>query len=183
MMAEMMNGEREELLDMTQVFEEDTQKDQYLTFVCEGESLAVEIRYVGEIIGVPLITELPGMEDYVKGLINLRGQMIPMMDMRLRLAKPAVPYTDKTCTIVIYYEAYTVGLIVDAVSDVVCIPPESMIEFPAAREGDHYQFMRGLGKPRSAADEQETRTDENQMVFIVELEELLRHEKGEKDDR
>lgn len=175
--------------------DEDTQKDRYLTFVSEGEAYAVEIRHVGEIIGVPPITGLPCMEPYTKGLINLRGQIIPMLDMRLKLAKQAVPYTERTCTVIIYYEQYTVGLIVDAVSDVVHIPPENVIGLPAAKLRSHHRFVQGIGRPEAEKTIQEDEMQEeeiqeeaiegeaNQKVLIVDLGELLRHEKkGDEDD-
>jgi len=67
--------------------EEDTQKDRYLIFSIDNENYGIEIKYVTEIIGIQMITEVPDLPEYIKGIINLRGKIIPVMDVRLRLKK------------------------------------------------------------------------------------------------
>src|SRR5690554_435838 len=68
--------------------EEDTQKGKYLTFALGSEYFGIEIKFVTEIIGVQTITEVPEMPEYIRGIINLRGKIIPVMDVRLRFKKP-----------------------------------------------------------------------------------------------
>jgi len=76
--------------------EEDTQKDKYLTFLLDKDAYAIEIRYVTEIIGIQPITEVPEMPDFIIGIINLRGKIIPVMDVRLRFKKKPMAYNDRT---------------------------------------------------------------------------------------
>lgn len=105
--------------------EEDTQKDMYMTFKSGNEYFAIGIQCVNEIIGFQTITEVPETEDYIKGLINLRGKIIPVIDVRLRFKQEPVEYTDRTCIIVIEVKSTVVGLIVEKIADVVTIPQES----------------------------------------------------------
>ena len=77
--------------------EEDTQKDRYLVFSFGNENYGIDIKYVIEIIGIQAITEVPELPEYVKGIINLRGKIIPIMDVRLRFKKEPREYDDRTC--------------------------------------------------------------------------------------
>ncbi len=125
--------------------EEDTQKDKYLTFHLAGEDYGIEIRHVTEIIGIQKITEVPDMPQYVKGVINLRGKVIPVMDVRLRFHMSERDYDDRTCIIVVYVNGTSVGLVVDEVSEVVDIPSAN-IEPPPASGGGGGQYIQGMGK-------------------------------------
>ncbi|NLL04992.1 MAG: purine-binding chemotaxis protein CheW [Clostridiaceae bacterium] len=120
----------EQMLEDVELFEEDTQKDRYLTFVLGEEEYGIAIGYVTEIIGLQSITEIPELPHYVKGIINLRGKIIPVMDVRLRFNKEAKEYNDRTCTIVIEVRDITVGLIVDAVAEVASITSENIVPPP-----------------------------------------------------
>jgi purine-binding chemotaxis protein CheW len=125
--------------------EEDTLKGRYLTFSLGNESYGIEIRYVTEIIGIQPITEVPELPDYVKGIINLRGKIIPVMDVRLRFRKQFREYNDRTCIIVIDIQAISIGLIVDSVSEVIAIPDNEIVAPPdVSREGS--RFISGIGK-------------------------------------
>ena len=104
--------------------EEDTQKGKYLIFSLGNEFYGIEIKYVTEIIGVQPITEIPELPDYIKGIINLRGKIIPVMDVRIRFKKSPMEYNDRTCVIVIDVKDTSVGLIVDSVSEVLSIEEE-----------------------------------------------------------
>jgi len=125
---------------------EDTQKDKYLTFHLAGEDYGIEICYVIEIIGIQSITEVPDMPDFIRGVINLRGKVIPVMDVRARFRLPARDYDDRTCIIVINVDATEVGLVVDEVSEVADIP-ESLVE-PAPRTSKNTEnsYIQGMGK-------------------------------------
>lgn len=124
--------------------EEDTQKGKYLTFSLGEEYYAIEIKYVTEIIGMQPISEIPELPDYVKGIINLRGKIIPVMDVRLRFKKPWVPYNDRTCVIVIEIAAIAIGLIVDLVSEVLVIPDDAIVPPPEVSQGGN-RFIKGIG--------------------------------------
>ena len=108
---------------------EEVQHNRYLTFVLTGETYGVPIGDVTQIVGIMPATRLPETPAYVKGLINLRGKILPVLDMRERLNKPAAEYDDKTCTIIVSIGEVTAGLIVDEVADVTTI--ENVIPYPA----------------------------------------------------
>jgi len=127
------------------MLEEDTQKGKYLTFALGNEHYAIEIKHVTEIIGMQPISEIPEMPTYVKGIINLRGKIIPVMDVRLRFKKAEVAYNDRTCVIVIEVSNVSVGLIVDRVSEVLSIPDTDIVPPPDAVLGGD-RFIIGIGK-------------------------------------
>nr|NNM90664.1 purine-binding chemotaxis protein CheW [Bacilli bacterium] len=125
--------------------EEDTQKGKYLTFSLGSEDYGLEIRFVTEIIKLQPITEIPEMPDYIKGIINLRGKIIPLMDVRLRFKKTEITYNDRTCVIVIDIDEVTIGLIVDSVSEVLSIPDEEIV-LPPDLKKDSNRYISGIGK-------------------------------------
>ncbi|MBN2106205.1 MAG: purine-binding chemotaxis protein CheW [Deltaproteobacteria bacterium] len=126
--------------------DEDTQKDKYLTFTVGKEDYGIEISHVTEIIGIQKITDVPDMPSYIKGVINLRGKVIPVMDVRLRFRMPEREYDDRTCTVVVSVNATPVGLVVDTVKEVVDIP-ENQIELPPeVAESSTQRYIKGLGK-------------------------------------
>lgn len=124
----------------------DTQKDKYLTFHLAGEYYALEISHVTEIIGIQIITEVPDMPKYLKGVINLRGKIIPVLDIRLRFHIAPIEYGARTCIIVVKYNEVSVGLIVDEVSEVLDIKPELIDPAPKTMKGTQSKFMKGFGK-------------------------------------
>lgn len=125
--------------------EEDTQKSKYLTFNIGNETYAIEIRYVTEIIGIQPITEVPEVPEYIKGIINLRGKIIPVMDVRLRFKKPFLEYAERTCVIVIDVDEISIGLIVDSVAEVITIPDSDVVMPPEVSKGSS-RFIKGIGK-------------------------------------
>lgn len=139
-MAELVNNEFE--FEM----EEDTQKGKYLTFTLGKESYGIEIQYVTEIIGIQAITEIPELPDYVKGIINLRGKIIPVMDVRIRFKKEVKEYNDRTCVIVIDINDLSIGLIVDSVAEVVNIPEQDIEAPPKMNKGYNNRFIKNIGK-------------------------------------
>ena len=126
----------------------DTQKDKYVTFQSGSEYFGLKIKYVNEIIVFQEITEIPESPEYVKGLINLRGKIIPVVDVRLRFHQEPIPYTDRTCIIVIRYEQMVVGLIVEKIAEVVEIPAENILPSPSVGKSDNAKnsFVSGIGK-------------------------------------
>jgi purine-binding chemotaxis protein CheW len=128
--------------------DEDTQKDKYLIFTLGKEFYGIEIRVVTEIIGVQPITDVPELPDYIKGIINLRGKIIPVMDVRMRFSKPSKEYNDRTCVIIIDISEMSIGLIVDGVSEVIIIPETEIVSPPDMNKGSN-KFIKGIGKKDS----------------------------------
>jgi len=126
--------------------EEDTQKDRYLTFMVDGEGYGIEIRYVTEIIGMQPITPVPDMPPSFRGIINLRGTVIPVMDMRQRFKRAPAPYTDRTCIVVADVSGVAMGLAVDAVSDVLHIEAAAVTEPPATLLSPDNRYIQGIGR-------------------------------------
>ena len=112
----------------------------YLTFHMGKIVYGIELAHVLDIVNVPMITRVPGLPNYIKGIINLRGKVAPVIDVRLKFNQPERAYDDKTCIIMVNISDMQVGLIVDMVADVVSMddalrnpPPDS-----GARTGDRY---------------------------------------------
>lgn len=127
-------------------FDEDTQKDKFLTFVLGDEFYGIEVGFVTEIIGILPITEVPELPEYIRGIINLRGKIIPVMDVRLRFNKSFKEYNERTCIIVIDIKEYSVGLIVDSVAEVVNILEENIVMPPVSQTGFSGKYIKGIGK-------------------------------------
>lgn len=124
----------------------DTLKGKYLTFSLGKEDYGIEISYVIEIISKQEITEVPELPDYVKGFINLRGTIIPVIDVRLRFKMSPAEYDDRTCIIVIGLDKSLIGLIVDNVADVVSIPAKQISPPPERKTGFYNNYIKGIGK-------------------------------------
>jgi purine-binding chemotaxis protein CheW len=134
---------------MSQVLTEDgldEEGSKYLTFTIGRVCYGLDIRTVTEIIGLQSITPIPDVPDYVRGVINLRGKVIPVMDVRARFKLETQKYHDRTCIIVIEVDGASVGLVVDAVSEVLSIPDEDIEPPPKVGFGPDNRFISGLGK-------------------------------------
>jgi len=127
--------------------EEDTQQGRYLTFTVEDNVYGLSIRFVTEIIGVQPATRVPETPDYVKGIINLRGRIIPLIDLRLKFGKEELPYSDRTCIIVIDVNTVAVGLVVDSVNDVLTLEDNQIaLPPPDGTLGYENRYIEGIGK-------------------------------------
>jgi purine-binding chemotaxis protein CheW len=126
--------------------EEDTKHGKYLTFSLGTEVFGVDIGFVTEIVGLQKISNIPESLDYVKGIINLRGKIIPVIDMRMRFKKRSAEYTGHTCIVVVDIQDITVGLIVDKVDEVISIPDTSIVAPPNYRVGVKNNYIKGIGK-------------------------------------
>lgn len=136
----------EEVFDQNNMIDEDTQKDKFLTFVIGKETYGIDIKFVTEIIGIQPITEVPELPGYVMGIINLRGKIIPVMDVRLRFKKEFREYNDRTCIVVVDISDISVGLIVDEVEEVISIPEEDIV-FPSSTKNKfNNKYIKGIGK-------------------------------------
>ncbi|MBC3889783.1 chemotaxis protein CheW [Acetobacterium paludosum] len=125
--------------------DEDIDEGKFLTFTVGDESYGLEIIYVTEILGIQKITEVPELPEYVRGIVSLRGQIIPVIDIRLKFKKPFREYDEKTCIIVVEIQDISVGIIVDAVLEVVTIQTEEIVPPPDINEGYGRKYIRGIG--------------------------------------
>lgn len=102
----------------------------FLTFISDGLQFGVNTDQVIEIINNHMIRPLPMVPEYVRGIINLRGQIIPIIDMRLRMGKPFQEYTPKTCIVILEIESNIIGVVVDSVAQVIDIDLDQTAPIP-----------------------------------------------------
>lgn len=128
----------------------DRRAGKYLGFRLIKEEFAIEVLHVREIMGMQEITAVPQTPDYVKGVINLRGKVIPVIDLRLKFGLPAAEYTARTCIIVVQIEAdgakLLIGSIVDAVSEVLTLQSADIEDVPAFGDGLAANYLLGMAK-------------------------------------
>jgi len=139
-----------EAIEQATLENEDTLKNMYLTFRLGNEDYGIEIRYVTEIVGMQKITEVPDMPNFVKGVVNLRGQVIPVLDMRLRFHMMSRDYDERTCIIVVNIGGSQVGLVVDTVNEVRNIDDEQISPPPKTAGADSARYIQGMGKAGDA---------------------------------
>ncbi len=125
--------------------EEELQQNQYLTFRIASEIYGIGVLDVVEIIRMVNITNIPESLPYIKGIINLRGKIIPVADVRLRFNLDEKEYDDRTCIIVVGIRGVEIGLIVDTVAEVVEIPEDCIEKMPGVSAGQQ-KFVKGIGK-------------------------------------
>ena len=128
-----------------------TDKDgKYLTFVIGAEEYGLEILKVREIIGFMSITAVPKTPHHVKGVINLRGQVIPVIDLRAKFGMETVDETEETCIIVVEItqgtKKFSTGIVVDRVQEVLDINAENIEEAPQFGSSVNTDFILGMGK-------------------------------------
>ena len=154
------------------IVEDEIQKEQYMTFKCSDEIYGISIKYVNEIIGLSQITKVPETQDYLIGLINLRGKIIPVIDVRIRFGKEPLEYNDRTCVIVIDVKSTVIGLIVDAIDEVAAFaeneitPPPSVSDL--AMQAKKYVF--GIGRVNG------------EVKILLDPDKLINDPEPEKDD-
>jgi purine-binding chemotaxis protein CheW len=122
----------------------------YLTFSLGSEEYGIGILKIKEIIGMMPITSVPQTPEYIKGVVNLRGKVIPVMDLRLRFGMPATDYTERTCIIVVEISGQActvqVGVVVDAVSEVLNVKSEDIEPTPSFGTKLNMDYILGLAK-------------------------------------
>ncbi len=122
----------------------------YLTFTLADEEYGIGILKVKEIIGMMAITSVPRTPDFVKGVINLRGKVIPVIDLRLKFGMASIPYTDRTCIIVVEIDSddmtIQIGIVVDAVSEVLNIKEEEIENAPSFGTSLSTDYILGMAK-------------------------------------
>lgn len=159
-------------MEESEVLEEqmdDNQKGRYMTFRLGEKYYGIGISYVNEIIGLQPITKVPETEDFIIGLINLRGKILPVIDVRIRFGMEPRAYDDRTCIIVINVNSIIIGLIVDTIAEVVTIAEEDVIPPPTINPGGGKasRFVYGIGKV------------ENSVKMLLDLDKLIAHEEDE----
>jgi purine-binding chemotaxis protein CheW len=123
----------------------DEMRGRYLTFFIDNQVFGIPIADVIQIVGVQEITEVPEFPTYAKGIINLRGNIVPLIDMRIRFHKEELPYNDRTCVIVTNIGSRLIGLVVEAVDEVASISDEEISPPPVVSSDDTDSYITGLG--------------------------------------
>lgn len=140
-------------------------EQEYLTFMLQGEEYGVDILCVQEIRVWSMVTELPNKPSYIKGVINLRGVIIPIIDLRLRFGQPALDYDEQTVTIILRQQTQqkttVVGIVVDAVSEVYKFAKQAIRKAPAFGNNIDSCFLKGLA------------TVEDKLVILLDSETFL----------
>jgi purine-binding chemotaxis protein CheW len=128
----------------------DVKEGKYLTFTMADEEYGIGILKIKEIIGMMPITTVPQTPEFVKGVINLRGKVIPVVDLRLRFGIEAIDYTERTCIIVVEIEGSAgtiqIGIVVDAVSEVLNINEEEVENTPTFGTRLNTDYILGMAK-------------------------------------
>ncbi|HYX10295.1 MAG TPA: chemotaxis protein CheW [Bacteroidales bacterium] len=122
----------------------------FLSFFLGKEEYTIPILKVQEIIGLMSITPVPKMPDYIRGVLNLRGKIVPVMKLRTRFGLEEIEDTNETCIIVIHQDKYLMGVLVDKVSEVVDIETGEIEEVPSVGVADQSEYLAGLGKARDS---------------------------------
>ena len=137
---------------------------EYLTFALGDEEYGVDILKVQEIRRYDAVTRLPDAPDYIKGVINLRGIIVPVFDMRLKFRLAKAEYNALTVMIVLSVASRVVGIVVDSVSDVVRLGAEQIQAVPELDATIDRQFLTGIG------------TLDERMLILLDIERLMRSE-------
>lgn len=125
-----------------------TQQNKYVTFKTGKEYFGLKIEYVSEIVVYQEITQVPETPEYIKGLINLRGKIIPVIDVRTRFKMEPLEYNDRTCIIVVKLQEMVIGLIVEQIAEVVEILPENILDPPVLGKEEKVvenRYVYGIG--------------------------------------
>lgn len=139
----------------------DTTGGEYLSFTLGAEHYGVDILKVQEIRGYDAVTRVPDAPDYIKGVINLRGTIVPVIDLRLKLRLDEARYDAFTVMIVLNVEDRVVGIVVDSVSDVIPLNAEQIRPTPEFGAAVDTRFISGIG------------TQDDRMLILLDIETLL----------
>lgn len=142
-------AEVEEVMDQAVKVMAD-REGKYLTFTMDNEEYGIGILKIKEIIGMMPITTVPRTPEFAKGVINLRGKVIPVVDLRLRFGMDMLDYDDRTCIIVVEIatqaETVQIGIVVDSVSEVLTIPGENIEDTPTFGTKLNTDYILGMAK-------------------------------------
>ncbi|MFT3982816.1 MAG: chemotaxis protein CheW [Lachnospiraceae bacterium] len=156
---------REELEKNQQ--DDDGMKQRYLTFLTDDRLFGVPIAEVMQIVEIQDITRMHDQQSYIKGIINLRGQIIPVIDMRLRLNIPEISYNDRTCIVIMCVKDQNFGLIVDGVDEVIRILPEQISAPPESGLMGAESFFTGIARVKK------NNAGEEALALLIRASEIL----------
>lgn len=126
----------------------------HLAFRVGAEEFAIGVLSVREILGMQDITAVPGTPEFLKGIINLRGKVVPVVDLRLKFGMPSQEYTERTSIVVVEIPGETsrmlMGIVVDSVSEVLNLDPADIEATPDFGEGVHTPYIQGIAKTKGA---------------------------------
>lgn len=145
-----------------QVFE----KRQYITFYLNNEEYAIDALNVQEIIELSNITMVPHLPEFIKGVINLRGTILPVIDLKLKFGMAFDGYRKHTCIIIIEFSNGVMGLIADAVTDVLHMPEESVSSAPPFGTKVRTDFIKGIGRV------------DDRLIIVLNIDRVLTQEEG-----
>jgi len=150
-MRRMIMNEMPDKLD-TAIKKTTIKTGKYLTFTLEKEEYGIGILKVKEIIGMMVITSVPKTPDFVKGVINLRGKVIPVIELRSKFGMKSIPYSDRTCIIVVEIDSnemtIQIGIVVDSVSEVLNIIEDEIEGTPAFGTRLNTGYILGMAKTK-----------------------------------
>lgn len=141
--------------------DEDTLKNKYLIFHTEHQLFGIPISDVIQIVGMQELTAVPDFPNYAKGLINLRGTIIPIIDMRIRLKLEEKKYDERTCIIITNVNDLLIGFIVDSVEEVAKINESNVSEPPKVTSEYIYTYITGIAKLN------------NDIILVLDLKKIL----------
>ena len=141
----------------------------YLTFFLGDEEYGLEILKVREIIGMMDITPVPRTPEFIRGVINLRGKVIPVVELRQKFGMETVEQTDETCIIVVQAQGVEMGIVVDRVSEVTDISAEEIQDAPSFGTTVDTDYILGIGK---SADGVKLLLDIDQVLSPEEVEDV-----------
>ncbi len=136
------------------IAKKNVKEGKYITFVLDKEEYGIEIMSINQIIGIMDITPIPHTPDYIKGVLNLRGKIHPVIDLRLKFGLPAAEYTERTCIIIVEVKLNKstahIGIIVDSVSEVIAITEEDFEETPSFGVNLDTDYILGIAKVKDS---------------------------------
>ena len=139
-------------------------KQEFLTFRLAQEEYCIDILKVQEIRGYDTVTSIANTPDFIKGVINLRGNIVPIVDLRIKFRLPDVGYDATTIVIILNLNKKMIGVVVDSVSDVIAVPFEEIREAPRFGSTINTEFISGMA------------TVEGRMLIVVDIERLMSSE-------
>lgn len=139
--------------------------EQFLVFLLDGENYGFPILKIDGIISIPSITHMPKTPAYVKGVINVRGQIIPVFDLRVIFSMPQIDYDERTCVVLVKINVDNmeklVGFVVDTVSEVFDIPAAETEKPPSYGVKIEGEFLKGIGKVK------------DKMIMLLNIDKIL----------
>src|SRR6056297_3348106 len=157
-----MSKTRDEQEDLLEETDEEVLENKFLMCKLGNEVYGIDIQHVTDIIELQKITEVPDMPSYVKGVINLRGQVIPVIDLRLRFRMESREYDDRTVITVVQIKNNSIGFIIDTATEVQDIPEKDIDPPPKFQEDETKQkYIFGLGKM------------ESEVIILLDIEKLV----------